>query len=154
MKIARLILGSILLTLWVATGWAQTWQKVASEGATQAASPVAVLTAGLIYRFGAGASWCDTVTVVKATSQTVWFSNVACTVAGKPVTDPAPGVTKELDIQETSAVQTVMVSSKPVTVPALPMVSTTYTITCTTAPLPAPLPATTTATCTITVVTP
>ena len=124
MKIAKLILGGILLTLWVATGWAQAWQKVASEGATQAASPVAVLTAGLIYRFGAGASWCDTVTVVKATSQTVWYSNVACTVAGKPVADPAPGQVKELDIQETAAVQTVMVSGKPVTVPALASTTT------------------------------
>jgi hypothetical protein len=89
----------------------QVWVKVGSEGSTAATSPVVVIQAGQMYRFGAGTKWCDSVTATTQFSQTVFWSNFACKVNGKPVPDPAPGVVKELDLFESAPIA-------PITTPA------------------------------------
>ncbi len=94
---------------------AQTWVKVATESQDYAAT----LPAGTTYRFGSGTSWSASTTVKTSTT----FSPVYYT--SFPFPDPASGQTKELDVLETAAAQTVVMAGVNVIVPALPIPVTT-----------------------------
>ena len=126
----------------------QTWFKVAVE-------PNTVATTGQTWRYGIAVG-----TTTAGVKCPCWSPSFTTALTGKSISDasngflvpdPAPGVAKELDVLETSAVQTVTVNGAAVTVPALPPPpSTNYTVTCTatlTVP-PAGSPTMTDATCT------
>jgi hypothetical protein len=125
----------LFLALTTAPLMGQTWQKIVSEGAAQASSPVVTLPAGTVYRFGFGTKFCDPVTTTGKITLTVWYARIVCTVNGVSTIDPDPNVQKELDVQETAVAQPIsyVVGGKTttVTVPALPPPpSTTYSVNC------------------------
>jgi hypothetical protein len=94
------------------------WQSVASEGSSAATSPVVKLPAGATWRFGHGSQWCDAQTVSAATAITVYYAAVpGCTVSGIATTDPAPGLVKELDVEQAATAELVTVTD-PSTTPA------------------------------------
>jgi hypothetical protein len=99
---------------------AQTWIKVAG----QSSSATVMLPAGTIYRWGSGTSWCDPVTVAKATTfKPITSATFPCTVGGK--TAKVAGT--ELDVQEAASQILVTVNGEAVnvTVPALGAGTTT-----------------------------
>ena len=113
------------------------WATIAAESSTVAV----VLPAGATYRFGDAANnkWSAPITVNEPTT----FSPVFYPAGVFPFSDPDSGVAKELDVLETSAPQTVLVtdlstspattatltvsSLPPTTIPMTP--GTTYTLT-------------------------
>lgn len=147
-----------LLALFSLSAFAQTapvWVKVATEANTLTSGPITV-------RYGASSG--ITTAGVDCSKANCWavvplksannlsLSDVSCCVFG--VADPAPGVAKELDVQEGPAAVVVTISGIAKTVPALPPpppVTTTYLITVmgtatltNGAPMPANLPVTVT----------
>jgi hypothetical protein len=93
---------------------AQTWVKVAG----QSSKATIMLPAGTIYRWGTGTTWCDSVTVAKATTYTpITSATFPCTVSGKAATIAGT----ELDVQEAALPIIVTVNGEAVnlTVPAL-----------------------------------
>jgi hypothetical protein len=112
----------IVMVVISTTVHAQTWFKVTSEiGPTASSSNTLTLPKGTIYRFGIGTTYCDTVTLTAATTfSPVYFNSFPCTVKGVKVADPAPNITKEVDVQETAAAQVVSLNGGNVMVPALP----------------------------------
>lgn len=135
----------VALSLLSGTLRAQAWFKVAAESTSNSAT----IPAGTSYRFGTGSGTANTkvncatadcwngATVTAATT----FSPVYYT--SFPFADPAPGLTKELDVLETSSAQSVTVNGKAVAVPATKVSTIPYTVICQ-ASLPAagPPPAT------------
>jgi hypothetical protein len=115
----KLKLALLTVVLFItATGQAQTWYKVADESTSNSLT----LPVGTTYRFGvagcptAGApGWSDPtpVTGTDFVIASVWYSSF-------PFADPCPGVTKEVDVLETTAVQTVTFDNAAELVPALP----------------------------------
>ncbi len=114
----------------------QTWVKIADENTVGAVT----LAAGTTYRFGAatGVTYAGT-DCSKANCWAV-FSNlpsattiksVAWPSGGYPFADPAPGVLKELDILQTTAVQTYSVNGTSKTIAAGKSTTTIYQITAT-----------------------
>ena len=108
---------------------AQTWIKVATEANTL------TISAPVTVRYGTSTGTTSTGVncasgcwaVVNLTSAT--NLNLSDTNGGVfGVADPAPGLVKELDVQQGPAALTVTVSGKAVKVPAA---TTTYLITCT-----------------------
>jgi len=99
-----------------------TWLKVATE------SDTLTVTGPVTARFGAasGTTYAGTncavancwVTVTITTATNLSLSDASGNLFGVP--DPAPGVPKELDVQEATAAIALTVSGKLVTVPALP----------------------------------
>ena len=161
MRLKRFIFALLILPTLALAQTSPVWVKVATETNT-----LTVSTVPITVRYGASSGTttsgvnCATancwaiVTISKAVTN-VSLNDTTCCVLGVP--DPAPGVAKELDVQETTAAITVTVSGVAVKVPALtppPTTTTTYLFTCTaTATLAngAPLPATmnlTSASCT------
>lgn len=99
----------------------QTWFKVANENDTL------VTTTAVTYRFGIATGTTNAGKVCPCWGPTVTTSGpitipVVNGIADKTDAngDPAPGLAKELDIAETSLMQTVTVNGKAVQVPALP----------------------------------
>jgi hypothetical protein len=98
---------------------AQTWFQVAQESA----SSTLTIPAGVTYQLGTtscaatgAAAWSAPITVTAATT----FSPLSMSVAGVfPFADPCAGYVKTLDVQETSAAQTLTLNGAPFQVPAL-----------------------------------
>lgn len=112
---------------------AQTWQKVANESDKFSA------TTPLTYRYGIATGKTTTGVTCPCWSPSVTTKGAITTTVNNGVivpTDPTPGLVKELDILETSVMQTVTVNGATVVVPAVPVVAsggitvTTSTISC------------------------
>lgn len=107
---------------------AQTWVKVATEADTLTSGPITVrygASTGTTYsgvNCAVSSCW---VTVTLKSATNLSLSDAGGNLFG--VADPAPGVAKELDVQEGPAALSVTVSGKAKTVPALP--TTTYLLT-------------------------
>jgi hypothetical protein len=127
------------------------WVKVATEADTLTANKPITVRYGTSSGMTAAGVDCSKsscwVTVPLQSALNLNLSDVKCCVFGVP--DPAPGLAKELDVEQDSAAVTVTVSGKPVTVPALSRAAATYNFTCTfqvSVPNGAPLPTTLTVT--------
>lgn len=133
-KIARIVraLGISLCCLSAASLAHAQWVKVANE------SDAVVTSAPVTVRYGSGTSWAT--------------QTMQGTIAANNTTfgDPIPGTLKELDVQQTSTVQTVVVNGNPVSVPALAIsgTSSAAATTATTQPVTG-TPQATSATCKI-----
>lgn len=101
---------------------APVWVKVATEGSSTASAANSItLPAGTIYQFGTVGHFCDPVTVAQTTTiSPVYVTSFKCTVGGVATPDPANGVVKEVDVEQTASAQTVTVAGSPVVVTAAP----------------------------------
>lgn len=123
----------LILALIAPTIHAQTFFKVAKEGDKFAA------TNPLTYRYGIAKGKTTTGVTCPCWSPSVVTKGAITTTVSNGViapVDPAPGLVKELDILETSVVQSVTVNGATVVIPAAPVVAsggitvTTSTISC------------------------
>jgi len=115
-----------LLLALASPAFSQTWLKVATEADTlTTAVPITVRygTASGTTTAGVNCATANCWAIVSLQSASnLSLNDASCCVFG--VADPAPGVAKELDVQEGAAAITITVSGKSVMVPALP--PTTY----------------------------
>lgn len=123
----------LILALIAPTIHAQTFFKVAKEGDKFAA------TTPLTYRYGIATGKTTTGVTCPCWSPSVTTKGAITTTVSNGVivpTDPAPGLTKELDILQTSLIQSVTVNGVLKVVSAIPVVTsggitvTTSTISC------------------------
>ncbi len=116
----------------------RAWVTVASENATIS------IPAGTTLRYGAPAGTAYGCGTGPALATAAWVTPTktatVVTTSALGVSDPAPCYVKVLQVEETTAVQTVTVNGKSVPVPALatPPAPKTYTVTCTAPNIPSP----------------
>lgn len=118
---------------------AQTWVKVATESNTFTVNTAVTVRYGAssgITTAGVDCSKTSCWALLNiASAKTISLNDATCCVFSVP--DPAPGVAKELDVQEGPAAVLVTISGVAKTVPALPPpslpvpITSTYAITCT-----------------------
>lgn len=86
---------AIILILIAPSLLAQQWQKVATENSGN----MVALPAGVTYRFGSAAQWCDPVTTTKPTIVQIHHAYAGCTIKGVARARFTEKVKEELDVQ-------------------------------------------------------
>lgn len=90
----KTLLATIVL-LFASPLLAQQWQKVATENTGN----MVALPAGVTYRFGSPAQWCDPVKTTKPVIVQIHHAYVGCTIKGVARTKFTEKVREELDVQ-------------------------------------------------------